>query len=49
MRQHYNLLQNLSTSQGDSVVVWTTTPSVLQTALDEEQRLKEEQERLKKE
>lgn len=36
MRQHYNLLQNLSTSQGDSVVVWTTTPSILQTALDEE-------------
>ena len=29
-------LQNLSASLGDSVVVWTTTPSILQTALDEE-------------
>ena len=36
MLQHYLKLQNLSASLGDSVVVWTTTPSILQTALDEE-------------
>ena len=36
MLQHYLELQNLSASLGDSVVVWTTTPSILQTALDEE-------------
>ena len=36
MLQHYQQLVNLSASMGDSVVVWTTTPSILQTALDEE-------------
>lgn len=36
MLQHYQELLNLSSSNGDSVVVWTTTPSILQTALDEE-------------
>ncbi len=36
MLTHYYLLQNLSASLDDSVVVWTTTPSILQTALDEE-------------
>lgn len=36
MLQHYQSLVNLSSSNGDSVVVWTTTPSILQTALDEE-------------
>ena len=36
MLQHYQALVNLSSSNDDSVVVWTTTPSILQTALDEE-------------
>ena len=36
MLGHYQQLVNLSSESGDSVVVWTTTPSILQTALDEE-------------
>ena len=36
MLQHYNALLNLSATEGDSVVVWTTTPGILQTALNEE-------------
>ena len=36
MLQHYSALLNLSATEGDSVVVWTTTPSILQTALNEE-------------
>ena len=36
MLQHYQALLNLSSSNDDSVVVWTTTLSILQTALDEE-------------
>ncbi|HII50314.1 MAG TPA: MMPL family transporter [Candidatus Poseidoniaceae archaeon] len=36
MLQHYDQLKLLSEKTSDSVVVWTTTPSILQTALDEE-------------
>tara|TARA_B100000674_G_scaffold499322_1_gene543999 strand:- start:1668 stop:4271 length:2604 start_codon:yes stop_codon:yes gene_type:complete len=36
MLQHYQQLRNLSSESDDSVVTWTTTPSILQTALDEE-------------
>ena len=36
MLQHYQQLVNLSANMDDSIVVWTTTPSILQTALDEE-------------
>ena len=36
MLEHYEQLKILSEKTSDSVVVWTTTPSVLQTALDEE-------------
>ncbi len=36
MLEHYEQLKLLSEKTSDSVVVWTTTPSILQTALDEE-------------
>ena len=36
MNQHLMELQNLSAETGDSIKVWTTTPGILQTALNEE-------------
>ena len=36
MQQHLVEIEQISMADGDSVVVWTTTPSILQLALDEE-------------
>mgnify|MGYP006251072709 FL=1 len=36
MYEHVSKLKNLSQVQGNSVVSWTTTPTIIQTALDEE-------------
>ena len=36
MNVHLRAIENLSTDLDKAVVVWTTTPSILQTALDEE-------------
>ncbi len=36
MLEHYHQIKNTSTTIESDVVVWTTTPTVLQTALDEE-------------
>ena len=36
MNVHLRAIENLSTDSDKAVVVWTTTPSILQTALDEE-------------
>ena len=36
MEEHVSKLKNLSQVQGNSVVSWTTTPTIIQTALDEE-------------
>ena len=36
MNVHLRAIENLSTESDEAVVVWTTTPSILQTALDEE-------------
>jgi len=36
MNVHLRAIENLSTESDEAVVVWTTTPTILQTALDEE-------------